>query len=103
MDMHLFYFTEESMRRLLQDAGFQVQEDDRYCHVVTLEYLLGKLGTLGVPLSDRAGRALSGSTLGRLEIPFRFGDIKYFVCRKVDKVRAQEPPSSSRQIAGSVA
>ena len=32
-------------------TGFQVLGDDKYCHVVTLEYLLTKLGTLGVPLS----------------------------------------------------
>jgi dolichol-phosphate mannosyltransferase len=98
MDMHLFYFTEESVRRILDETGFRVVEDDKYCHVVTLEYLLAKLGTLGVPLSGAAGHWVGRSSIGRVEIPFRFGDIKYFVCRKTanrDPRANEEPPSSS--------
>ena len=35
-------------------------------------------------LAARAGRALSARRAGNLQIPFRFGDIKLFVCRKAD-------------------
>jgi SAM-dependent methyltransferase len=95
MDMHLFYFTEESVRLILAQSGFEVVTDDRYCHVVTLEYLLTKLSTLGVPLSRGAAKALESTTLGRAQIPFRFGDIKYFVCRKVRDVSAAKSTSDA--------
>jgi 2-polyprenyl-3-methyl-5-hydroxy-6-metoxy-1,4-benzoquinol methylase len=82
MDMHLFYFTESSIRNVLARTGFEVVESSRYCHIVTLGYLLSKLGTLGVPLSKRLSSVVTGTPLGKAEIPFRFGDIKLFVCRK---------------------
>jgi SAM-dependent methyltransferase len=93
MDMHLFYFTEATIRQVLQETGFEVVEDGKYCHVVTLDYLLSKLGTLGVPGASALARVLEPSAVGRVEIPFRFGDIKLYVCRKV----ADAPARSIRR------
>ncbi|HVU05627.1 MAG TPA: methyltransferase domain-containing protein [Polyangiaceae bacterium] len=94
MDMHLFYFTEETIRNVLRETGFELVDEGKYTHVVTLEYLLGKLGTLGVPLAEAAAKTVEGRPFARAEIPFRFGDIKYFVCRKVDTA----PRSAARPI-----
>jgi SAM-dependent methyltransferase len=93
MDMHLFYFTEETIRNILRETGFELVDEGKYCHVVTLEYLLSKLGTLGVPLAEAASEAVAGYGFSRSEIPFRFGDIKLFVCRKM----AGAPPRSVRR------
>jgi len=82
MDMHLFYFTEETLADLLARAGFVTIDSRPYCHVVTLSYLLLKLETLGIPFAARLGALLAGRRMGELLIPFRLGDIKLFVCRK---------------------
>lgn len=92
MDMHLYYFTEESVRNTLHQAGFDVIDDMKYTHVVTLEYLSHKLETLGLPFAERTVRAF-GDDIGQRQIPFRFGDIKLFVCRKTREVAEAEPPS----------
>jgi dolichol-phosphate mannosyltransferase len=83
MDMHLFYFTEATIRQVLRETGFELVDEGKYTHVVTIEYLLSKLDTLGVPFAAALSRAIGDSSLGRREIPFRFGDIKLFVARKV--------------------
>jgi dolichol-phosphate mannosyltransferase len=88
MDMHLFYFTESTIRQILAKTGFEVVHDSNYCHIITLEYLLEKLGTLGVPLASSASALAAGRAFAKLQIPFRFGDIKLFVCKKVT------PPAS---------
>jgi SAM-dependent methyltransferase len=84
MDMHLFYFTEATIRQILEKTGFEIVESRKYCHIVTLDYLLSKLGTLGVPLTSEISELTSGQAWAKLTIPFRFGDIKLFVCRKVN-------------------
>jgi 2-polyprenyl-3-methyl-5-hydroxy-6-metoxy-1,4-benzoquinol methylase len=99
MDMHLFYFTEATIRNVLAETGFEIVEDMKYCHIVTFEYLLGKLGTLGIPLAGGMAEAVSSFDWSRTEIPFRFGDIKLFVCRKIDDA----PVRSSRRLWSSAA
>jgi SAM-dependent methyltransferase len=95
MDMHLFYFTEATVKHLLQESGFEIVRDTRYCHVVTLDYLLTKLGTLGVPVAGPLSGVVARYDWARTEIPFRFGDIKLFVCRK----RADAAPRSATRSA----
>jgi len=97
MDMHLFYFTEESIRNILKHTGFEIIDERKYCHIVTLEYLLSKVGTLGVPGAQKISEAMSEQALAKVEIPFRFGDIKLFVCRKTgDGVRSDFKPRDLR-------
>lgn len=103
MDMHLYYFTEATVRTLLHETGFEVVEDMKYCHVVTFEYLLTKLGTLGVPLATPLSGVVAGYPGGKAEIPFRFGDIKLFVCKKVKDVPAQSTARTSSRWPRAVA
>jgi len=88
MDMHLFYFTEETIRQVLAQAGFEIVDSRKYCHIVTLEYLLSKLGTLGIPVAGELSTLVAEQSWAKTEIPFRFGDIKLFVCKK-----AASPPA----------
>lgn len=99
MDMHLFYFTEATIRNVLHEAGFELVDEGKYCHVVTLEYLLAKLGTLGVPLAAQLSAVVAQQAFGRTEIPFRFGDIKLFVCRKVTDAPARSVRRPSARVA----
>lgn len=95
MDMHLFYFTEATVRTLLAETGFELVEDMKYCHVVTFDYLLTKLGTLGVPLAGPLAGVAAQYSAARTEIPFRFGDIKLFVCRKARDASVESTPRAS--------
>ncbi len=82
MDMHLFYFTDATLARVLEQAGFTVVESFDYCHMVTLRYLLSKLDTIGVPGARALGTALGSSPLGEAVLAFSLGDIKLLVCKK---------------------
>jgi 2-polyprenyl-3-methyl-5-hydroxy-6-metoxy-1,4-benzoquinol methylase len=79
MQMHLHYFTLRGLKKLLEEHGYKVLETGSYQHVVSLKYFGKKLHSLtGWPFD----RWLSGSWFSNLFIPFRFGDIVYFVAQK---------------------
>jgi hypothetical protein len=94
MDMHLFYFTEATIRQILKATGFELVDEGKYTHVVTFEYLLSKLGTLGLPAASVLAQKMASTSLGRIEIPFRFGDIKLFVARKIADADPRSAPRS---------
>jgi SAM-dependent methyltransferase len=83
MDMHLFYFTRETIAQVLNQAGFAVLDSMPYLHITTPEYLLRKLGTLGLPGASTASRIVAKTPWARAHIPVRLGDIQLFVARKV--------------------
>jgi len=85
MDMHLFYFSDPVMRDILKRGGFEVIESTAYCHIITAKYLLMKLDSLGIPFVRSIAQSKIGNTLQRLQVPFKFGDIKLYICKKVDK------------------
>lgn len=90
MDMHLFYFTEDTIADMTRRAGFEVIESHKYCHIVTVQYLFEKLASLGIPRMKSAGRLIGRTFVGKFQVPFRFGDIQLFVCRRVDRDEAAE-------------
>jgi SAM-dependent methyltransferase len=92
MDMHLYYFDRKSTKRMLERAGFEEVHSQRYCHIVTFEYLLGKLDALGVPGTNLARHLVGLTPLAKVRIPFRFGDIRLYVCRKVREIDVGDAP-----------
>jgi SAM-dependent methyltransferase len=88
MDMHLFYFTRRTIEDLLHRTGFEVVDSWPYLHITTPEYLLRKLGTLGLPGADSASRVVAKTPWARAHVPVRLGDIQLFVARKI---REAEP------------
>jgi 2-polyprenyl-3-methyl-5-hydroxy-6-metoxy-1,4-benzoquinol methylase len=82
MDMHLYYFDQKVMTEMLARAGFRVVHARSYCHIITGEYLLRKLSALGIPAADAMRQVVARTPLGKLHIPFRFGDIRLYVCEK---------------------
>lgn len=83
MDMHLYYFDQKVMKQMLQQGGFRPVQVQTYCHIVTLDYLLHKLEALGIPGAKTVRWLIRKTPLGKLYIPFRFGDIQLYVCEKV--------------------
>jgi dolichol-phosphate mannosyltransferase len=89
MDMHLYYFDQKSTKQMLERAGFKEVHSRNYCHIITFEYLLRKLDALGVPGSEVARKIIASTPLAKLQIPFRFGDIRLYVCEKVREIKVE--------------
>ncbi len=58
LSVHVSYFTRRTMRRLLEEAGFEVRVVSRHWQVLELGYLFGIAAHLGVPLAGGVGRIL---------------------------------------------
>ncbi|MCZ6512670.1 MAG: bifunctional glycosyltransferase/class I SAM-dependent methyltransferase [Nitrospinae bacterium] len=86
MDMHLFYFTLDAMNQLLTKAGLQLVHHQKYTHVITLEYFFFKLDALGVFGAKFLGDAIGKTSLRNFMIPFSFGDIQLFICKRLDNL-----------------
>ena len=86
MDMHLFYFTLDAMNQLLTKADLQLVHHQKYTHVITLEYFFFKLDALGVFGAKFLGDAIGKTSLRNFMIPFSFGDIQLFICKRIDNL-----------------
>jgi dolichol-phosphate mannosyltransferase len=73
MRMHFYYFTRDSMTRMLRAAGFEVLSIERHKRIVSLRYFVAKGSSL-VPGLGRLGRALA-APFGRFYITVDLGDI----------------------------
>jgi dolichol-phosphate mannosyltransferase len=98
MDMHLYYFDQKVMKRMLEQAGFRLVEARSYCHIITFEYFLRKLAALGIPGAEALRAQIDKTPLRALTIPFRFGDIQLFVCEKLHDVIRAAPPQVARRV-----
>lgn len=83
MDMHLFYFSRGVLEDMFAKAGFDLINTRVYRHYASAPYFLEKLAFLLPAPLGRIARFLSFLALRRILIPFHFGDIKLFVCRKM--------------------
>jgi len=99
MDMHLYYFDQKVMKRMLEQAGFRLIEARSYCHIITFEYFLRKLAALGIPGAETLRVQIDKTPLRALTIPFRFGDIQLFVCEKVREAARAAQPLTARQVS----
>jgi 2-polyprenyl-3-methyl-5-hydroxy-6-metoxy-1,4-benzoquinol methylase len=99
MDMHLYYFTNDLLGYLLRRAGFEVVEAKAYCHIITGEYFLRKLTSLGVPFVSRLQNTKVERLLKKLYLPFRFGDIQLIVAKKVREADVEQMHSLPKKLA----
>jgi 2-polyprenyl-3-methyl-5-hydroxy-6-metoxy-1,4-benzoquinol methylase len=95
MDMHLFYFTRQTIAHVLDQAGFAIADSMPYLHITTPEYLLRKLGTLGLPGASTASRIVARTPWARAHIPVRLGDIQLFVAKKTRELTVQPAPPAA--------
>ena len=82
MDMHLYYFDDKVIEDMLHRNGFKMKMADTYCHIITFDYFLLKLDSLGVPLANFSRKLISWTPIASWYIPFRFGDIRMYIAQK---------------------
>ncbi len=82
MEMHLYYFTRQTMARMLQMTGFQTVRQFAQGRYALLDYLLAQFGAVNAG----ASRALRGAArrlgLGDWPIPVNLGDLFTTLARK---------------------
>jgi len=81
MDMHLYYFDRASITRLLGQAGFRVDRIGHYTHVVSLDYLLSKVGA-ALPVVDPMAEAIRTVVPEHWRVPMNLGDNMHVVARR---------------------
>lgn len=82
MLMHQYYFTPETISRMLEETGFAVLGIEPHVRVTRVRYLISKLEAYSPPL-HRLAAAIGGATgLGRLRIPVKLGDLMTVYARK---------------------
>jgi len=81
MDMHLYYFDRRSITRLLDQVGFDVERIRPYTHVVSLDYLLSKVGA-AVRSLDPAAEAVRTAVPEHWRVPVNLGDNMHVVARR---------------------
>ena len=81
MDMHLYYFDRRSITRLLGQAGFRVDRIGHYTHVVSVDYLLSKVGA-AIPAVDPVAEAIRTAVPEHWRLAVNLGDNMHVVARR---------------------
>jgi SAM-dependent methyltransferase len=74
MRMHLVYFTKRTLRRAIEQAGFEILSIERYAHIVTVGYLARKLGALFPAVAPWIARRVQRAGLAGRRISVDLGD-----------------------------
>ncbi|MDQ3327485.1 MAG: class I SAM-dependent methyltransferase [Chloroflexota bacterium] len=83
MLMHQYYFTPETMSRMLENAGFKVIAVEPHRRIVYVHYLVSKLHAYSPFLHSLARGFTERTGLGGLRIPVNLGDLMTIYARKV--------------------
>lgn len=84
MDMHLYYFSGATLRRMLNDQGFEVDWQRPQGRFLSLGYLATRLGGLQSGLGRAARALITRLGLQHKEIPVNFGDLMTIISHRVD-------------------
>jgi len=82
MEMHLFYFSPRTLRRMVEEVGFRVmrwKNQGRYLH---LGYLISRLEAYTPVLSRTLNRTVHALGLHSLAVSVNFGDLFTMFARK---------------------
>jgi predicted TPR repeat methyltransferase len=82
MDMHLYYFDRRNITRLLEQTGFRVDRIRHYTHVVSLDYLLSKVGA-AAPAADPVAEAIRTVVPEHWRVPVNRGDNMHVVATRI--------------------
>ncbi len=75
MDMHLHYFSQKTMRAMLEDVGFRVLWSGAQGRYLRLGYLATRLGGLHGGLGRLVETAVRRLRLAEIPVPVNFGDL----------------------------
>lgn len=82
MDMHLHYFSQQSMAYMLAQAGFNVVWSGAQGRYLRLGYLASRIGGLHGALGRLAERGVAQLDLAETAVPINFGDLFTVYARK---------------------
>jgi 2-polyprenyl-3-methyl-5-hydroxy-6-metoxy-1,4-benzoquinol methylase len=82
MDMHLHYFSQQSMAYMLQKAGFEVAWSGAQGRYLRLGYLASRVGGLNGSLGHLVEWGVNRLNLAEMPIPINFGDLFTAYARK---------------------
>jgi hypothetical protein len=83
------------MNQLLNKAGLELVHHQKYTHIITLEYFFFKLDALGIFGAKFLGEKIGTTRLKDLMIPFSFGDIQLFVCKRIEERQPEASPQEN--------
>lgn len=82
MDMHIHYFSQKTMRQMLQKNGFEVMWSGTQGRYLTMNYLTTRVAAWNGGLGRLATAVVNGLRLGRTAVPINFGDLFTAYARK---------------------
>lgn len=83
MEMHLYYFSPETLSAMLKKAGFAPIRKMTQGRFLRLNYLISRLAPYGQRLAGGLGRLARSLGLGRVPVYVNFGDLFTLFARKV--------------------
>ena len=86
MDMHLHYFSQQSMAYMLENVGFEVIWSGAQGRYLRLGYLASRLGGLNGSLGRLAEWGVDRLKLSETAVPVNFGDLFTVYARKASKM-----------------
>jgi len=82
MDMHIHYFSRDTLTRLLESVGFAAVETETESRVVTLGYASSRLGGMSKRLGQASGWVFEKLRLAERAVPIKLGDLFTAYARK---------------------
>ncbi len=82
MDMHLYYFSRDTLGQMLTDQGYKVVWQGTQKRYLRLGYLASRVAGIQAGLGRVAKAAVSGLGLREAAIPVNFGDLRTFISRR---------------------
>lgn len=86
MDMHLYYFSRQSLAQMMEKAGFVQIASEVQGRYLSLGYLVTRLTAWNRRLGGLAEKVVAGLRLNHIEIPVNFGDLFTIYGRKPGNV-----------------
>ncbi|NDJ52994.1 MAG: class I SAM-dependent methyltransferase [Chloroflexi bacterium] len=82
MEMHIYYFTRKTLRRMLEEAGFEVMRVKPEARYLRIKYLITRLRPYSSRLADWVEKLASLLRIDRWALPVNFGDLVTAYARK---------------------
>ena len=82
MEMHIYYFSRHTLRRMLEDCGFEVISDKPQGRYLRLGYLANRVGALAPLVGQPAEWLVTALGLRGLAVPVNLGDLFTAYARK---------------------
>ncbi len=75
MDMHMHYFSQQTMRQMLTQVGFDVRWSGARGRYLRLKYIASRIGGLNRPLGNLVESVVRGLRIEQVALPVNFGDL----------------------------